>query len=159
MKLNRRQIKCEAMKKILGILQNQWFREPEKVKAMYEQYPQKRNYFIKTFLFMGCLTGKRLSEALGDNLCHQIIWEEASPEVGGFSSSLFPADVGHLKSSIELHKPEVICCFGKIAGDGLRQLGLTLPVYYAPHPASRRDPMPQLRQLSKRLREEQGIDL
>jgi hypothetical protein len=104
-------------------LQNQWFREPEQVQAIYDRYPDQRNNLIAKFLFMECLTGQRLRQAFGE-LCDGIIWEEASPTVGGFAGSKFPADLEHLAGAIEKHRPDLILCFGKIAADGLKPLNL-----------------------------------
>lgn len=83
---------------ILAILQNQWFRNPAKAREIYERNPELRNKLIAGFLFSGCLTGRRLQSAFGD-LCDSIIWEESSPEIGGFSVSKFTHDPEHIKSA------------------------------------------------------------
>lgn len=141
--------------KILAILQNQWFKNPEKVKQIYARNPELRNDLIKRFLFMGCLTGKRLRTAFGD-LCDTIIWEEASGEIGGYSASKFVPDPEHVKRAIETHKPDVILCFGEVAKTAVRSVccdtGARHPaVMFAPHPAARQDPMPKLREIAKSL--------
>ena len=146
--------------KILAILQNQWFRNPEKVKQIYARNPELRNQLIKRFLFMGCLSGRRLQQAFGD-LCDTIIWEEASSEIGGYSASKFTPDPEHVKRAIETHKPDVVLCFGEIAGDAVRSLCCDLDVkhpavMFAPHPASRSDPMPALRELAATLNRAQA---
>lgn len=91
--------------KILAFLQNQWFKDPEGVKAMFAEHPERRERYIEAFLFMGCLTGRRLKSALGEELCNQIVWEEISPEIGGHASSKFPPDLAHI---IGKHKPDVV---------------------------------------------------
>lgn len=133
--------------KILAFLQNQWFRDPARVQAMYDRNPSARNDYIKTFLFMGCTTGKRLEAALGVDLCQRIVWEEASPKVGGVSGSSFAADIPHIENSIKNHAPDLIICFGKISGDAIKRLSLPAPVLYAPHPASRNNPAAELKAL------------
>lgn len=138
--------------KILAILQNQWFKDPEKTEAMYARRPDLRNYYIGKFLFMGCKTGKVLQQAFGEELCDRIIWEEASPKIAGISSGVFPADLDHIKSAIEKHKPDVIVCFGNIAGDGVGQLRISIPVLNAPHPAARNNPIPALMTVAEKLR-------
>lgn len=140
---------------VLAILQNQWFKNPAKVREIYERNPELRNQLIKRFLFMGCLTGRRLQEAFGD-LCDQIIWEEASPEIGGFSASKFTPDPEHIKAAIEKHQPDVVLCFGKIASDAVRSVCCDTSVrhpavMFGPHPAARQDPMPELRALAASL--------
>lgn len=142
--------------KVLAVLQNQWFKNPAKVREIYARNPELRNKLIARFLFAGCLTGKRLRAAFGD-LCDAIIWEEASPKIGGFSASKFEPDPAHIRAALEMHAPDVVVCFGKIAGDAVRllcgELDLKHPaVMFAPHPASRDNPMPELRALAETLR-------
>jgi hypothetical protein len=121
---------------VLAILQNQWFEDPRAVQRMYDERPHMRNRLIARFLFMGCLTGRRLRKAFGD-LCNGIIWEEASPKVGAFSGSRYPADTEHIIRAIQKHGPDLILCFGQIASEGVKPLALSIPVLYGPHPASR----------------------
>lgn len=145
---------------ILAFLQNQWFKDPDGVRAMYQEHPERRNRYIQAFLFMGCLTGRRIKAAFGEALCNQIIWEEASPEVGGQAYSSFPADPKHIAKVIVENKPNLVLSFGKIASDGLANvfeqelawkvntsvqeinfksdlLGLDLKIITGPHPANR----------------------
>jgi hypothetical protein len=102
--------------KILAIMQNQWFKNPEEVRRLYERRPDKRNHFIGIFLFMECTSGRRLQKALGEELCSRIIWEEASPEIGGRSASNFGADPVHIQNAVKTHRPDLIICFGKVSG-------------------------------------------
>ncbi len=138
--------------KILAILQNQWFKDPATVQAMYERHPERRNDLIARFLFMGCLTGKRLSQAFGP-LVNRIVWEEASPVVGGHSGSVFDADPVHLAAAIARHQPRLILCFGKVAGDAVSVMGIdpAITVLYGPHPAARQNPMPALKSLASQV--------
>lgn len=39
--------------RIVAFLQNQWFKDPEGVKAMFAQHPERRERYISAFLFMG----------------------------------------------------------------------------------------------------------
>ena len=145
---------------ILAFLQNQWFKDPEKVKSIYERYPHKRNHFIREFLFMGCQTGKRIMAAFGEDLCYRIIWEDASPELGNFSASKFKADHQHIKNAIDKFSPNVLICFGKIAEDAVKDVvkemvflegKADIPVLSVPHPAARFDTKPQLIELAGKL--------
>jgi hypothetical protein len=147
---------------ILAFLQNQWFRDPEGIEQMFKEKPERRNRYIQAFLFMGCLTGRRLKDALGEQLCDDIIWEEASPKVGGRSSSLFPADLKHICSALITHRPDIVLAFGKIAVEGVRAAikldefenhpePLTFQLFTGPHPAARTDPMPRLREIADRI--------
>jgi hypothetical protein len=144
--------------KILAFMQNQWFKNPEKVRAQYERYPDMRNDLIARYLFMGCLSGRRLQAALGEALCDQIVWEEASPEIGGNSASKFPADAKHIAGAIIKHNPDVVFAFGKIASDGVLSAFAEIeshptPINFrlitGPHPAARNDPMPRLREMAQ----------
>lgn len=137
--------------KILAILQNQWFREPERIKALYERHPDMRNDLIARFLFMGCQTGKNLRRAFGE-MCDSIVWEESSPEVGGFASSSFEADGEHIRKAIELHRPDIIVAFGGIAQEAVDEILPSVPVVKSPHPTARfPDNMQRLRRAAGEL--------
>lgn len=135
------------MIKIVAFLQNQWFKNPERMEKMYESWKIKlpetyRERWIRTWLFYSCLTGKRLKEAFGEDLCNKIIWDEVSSKIGGDSSSCFNPDPLHIKWVIQKHNPSVVLVFGNVAQRGVsysldphEQAGLKF--LYAPHPAAR----------------------
>lgn len=131
--------------KILGILQNQWFHNPERMKhILATQFKGNREKFTRTFLFFGCLTGRRLQNCLGEELCSEIIWEECSPEMGGFAASKFKPDLVHISLTINNLRPNIIIAFGSIAQSAFGCGGITLnqevcTTHYlqAPHPAAR----------------------
>lgn len=138
---------------ILAFLQNQWFREPEKVKRMYEEHPEQRNRLIEAFLFMGCTTGRRIRKTFGEDLCDLIIWEEASSEIGGKASSFFRAEPAHIKKAIELHKPDIILTFGVEAKRALNQVWKGT-IIHCPHPAARgKEIVPTLYKCADELRQ------
>lgn len=145
--------------KIVAFLQNQWFKDPEGIKAMFAEHPERRERYIEAFLFMGCLTGRRLKSAFGEELCDRIVWEEISPEIGSHASSKFPPDPEHIEAVIRKHQPDVVVCFGKLASDGLRKTIVRLGpepisgfrILYGPHPAARQNPIPALRDLATQL--------
>jgi hypothetical protein len=122
--------------KILAILQNQWFKDPEKVRAIYARHPDLRNEFIRRFLFMGCPTGRHILRAFGEDLCRRIVWEEASPEIGGKPSSLFRADREHVQQAIARHGPDVVVAFGREAEQAVTAVWNGL-VVICPHPTAR----------------------
>lgn len=161
----------EAMK-IVAILQNQWFKDPVRVKRIIEEaekdHPNAREFYIKTFLFWGCLTGRRLRKILGEEYCEEIVWEECSRQIGGCASSRFPADIEHIKQVIAKHKPRIVIAFGQLAKDALMQLyynntdesgAQDYVLLIAPHPAARQgDVIQQLRTLRKLLDDEREYD-
>lgn len=107
--------------KIVAFLQNQWFKDPERVRALIARHTRDSEYgstyrqkFLTRALFSGCLTGRRLQASFGD-LCDKIFWEEASPEIGCESSSNFPPDEAHIRQMIETERPELILCFSRAA--------------------------------------------
>lgn len=147
--------------KILAFLQNMWVRDPDGVKAMLgrNQDPARRERvhrrLIHYALFAGCLTGRRLKAAFGEECCSRIVWEEASREIGGYGSSFFPPDIEHMKVRIAEEKPSVVILFGAANhkthrllakdGDGILYLK-------APHPAARGPEVPQaLKAIALRL--------
>lgn len=157
--------------KIVGILQNQWFKNPAKIKQIIaekiaEGFADAREFYIATFLFWGCLTGRRLRSTLGEAYCNEIVWEECSKEIGGCASSRFPADMEHIQQVIAKHKPTHVIAFGQLAKDALMQLyyGNTdesgdYVLLLAPHPAARQsDVIQQLRNLRKLLDDEREYD-
>ena len=141
---------------MLAILQNQWFRDPERVRGFIAAADDPADYrrrFLSRALFAGCLTGRRLRAAFGADLCREIIWEEASPEIGGHSSSVFPADRAHVAEVIRLHLPDIILAFGKVAQNGLAGLFPAERIIAASHPAARGEgTVPALVQAALRLR-------
>lgn len=137
--------------KVLAILQNQWFHNPDNVRAILKRHPEYRPRIIHYALFAGCRTGRILKAALRD-WCDRIIWEEASPKIGGHASACFPADVVHLRALLETHKPGVVIALGKIAADALRPLVVAEQLLIGPHPAARGiDPIPDLLSIRRKL--------
>lgn len=114
-----------------------WVRNPDRVKAMIERQGEIfRLRFMRYSLFAGCKTGRNLQKAFGDELIEQITFEETTREIAGDPKIIFPADLGHIKACLELHKPTVVLAFGKIAHDAVRPLW-TGEYISAHHPASR----------------------
>lgn len=124
--------------KVLAILQNQWFNDPDKVRLTLDRHPEWRRRYIHYALFAGCRTGLILKAGLGEEWCRKIVWEEASPKIGGFSGSWFPADPAHILKVIEEVKPTVILALGKIASDALTSLATkNTTLITGPHPTAR----------------------
>jgi hypothetical protein len=134
--------------KVLAFLQNAWYRNPDKIAALFARRPERRNDLVARFLFAGCLTGRRLRQALGNDWCNRIIWEETSPRLGDHSSAKFKADQVHMLDAIDKHEPDVIVCFGSVARDALARLieqsvmlgckgRIAAAIVTAPHPAAR----------------------
>jgi len=128
----------------LAFLQNQWFRNPEKVKLILSRRDEKfRRLWIKRTLFAGCLTGQRILRAFGDNV-DNIVWEETSREIRGHASSRFTADDKHIREAIDLYKPVVILLFGKIAQEAVIPIVFpNISFINGPHPAARYKEVPQ----------------
>ena len=151
--------------KTVAFLQNQWFKDPDRIRQWLdgkpkEDRPRFRRMHVATALFAGCLTGRRIRKAFGDNIMHQVLWENASPQIASKSSGRFKPDLGHVMDTIMELDPDIILAFGRLAeacvknalaflhgngwqlhrqlmrGDGTgRQLRLTLIT--GPHPAAR----------------------
>ena len=130
---------------IVAFLQNQWFKNPERVALLYAQHandPGRRAKLNARFLFYRSVTGKRLLNALGQDACDAIVWEEASREVGSVSSHCPPADPQHIRAVIEHFKPSIVLAFGRIAQAGVLEAnqiseGVAFKLLCGPHPAAR----------------------
>ena len=110
-----------------------------------------RRRLLHYALFAGCLTGRRLKLAF-DSLVGEIVWDEASPEIGGCHSSVFPADPAHIKSILEAEQPDIVLAFGGIAIPALRELKPKI-LLEGPHPAARQsDVMARLQSMAANLR-------
>jgi hypothetical protein len=127
---------------VVAFLQNQWFRDPDRVRALYARHAANladRCVLNARFLFYRSRTGQNLTAAFGD-LCDQIVWAEASPQIGGQSSSVFPADVPHMRAVLEHFQPRIVLGFGVVAARPLRALreaGASWDLVVAPHPTAR----------------------
>lgn len=128
--------------KIVGFLQNQWFADPVRVRQIYERHGQDlgdRADLNARFLFAGGgMTGLRLRKAFGGDLCDAMVWENASPRLGGKSSDCFPADPAHIAAVIDFHRPSMLVIFGRVARE-LAGVPIAREIVriYAPHPAAR----------------------
>lgn len=129
---------------VVAFLQNQWFKEPVRVQRIYDQHPDIREQCIRRFLFAGCLTGRQLMKAFGEDGCSRIVWEECSTKIAGFSEGVFPADLDHMVRVVEKWKPKLVLAFGRVAdkaiNEVLRRYGRTggyFEILTAPHPAAR----------------------
>jgi hypothetical protein len=125
---------------ILGILQNQWFHHPARVRKLLEgKSDQYRRKFVRYSLFRGCKTGRVLYSVFGD-WCDAIVWEETSRNIGDKSSSYFPPDFLHLVKVLEEVKPTVVIAFGLTAKEAMTKLyseRKNFALVLAPHPAAR----------------------
>ena len=124
--------------KIVAFLQCQWFKNPARMRHIYELHgntPELRAELNATFLFFGCLSGKRLKASFGD-LCDSIIWEESTKEIGGESSFKPLPDPAHIIAVLDYFKPDLIITFGKVAHHAVANL-TAIPIISAPHPAAR----------------------
>lgn len=142
--------------KILAFLQNQWFKEPERVQEIYARSPEHRQDFNARFLFYRSLTGKRIQKAFGE-LIHKIIWENASPKIGGRSGAKFKADIDHMYKIIEQEHPDVILAFGMVASQALIDMKedhdatKEFKLICGPHPAARYPVMDELKKMKRKL--------
>ena len=137
--------------KLLAVLQNQWFHDPARVREILARRPELRRQFCHRALFAGCKTGQVLKSVFGP-LCREIVWENASPQIGDFAASKFPADHLHLRAVLDEVKPDIVLAFGRIAGNALTALVPAEKLIIGPHPTARgADVLPRLREIRARL--------
>ena len=119
---------------ILGLLQNQWARDPQRVRETFARQPDQRHMLIRRMLARS-LSGRRLKRALGPWF-DIITWEEASPEITATSSESPPPDPAHVQAVIDKIKPCLVFAFGRQAQQCMLTVGGP-GVMGLPHPASR----------------------
>lgn len=134
-----------------------WVKDPERVKKSIERYGEEfRRDLIERLLFYRCLTGRRLTAALGE-LTDQIVWEESTREIAGDTKTIFPPDLQHIEKVILELKPTAVIAFGKIAADAVFRVlsGCRISCVFiaAPHPAARQADTPeQLKRMAESFR-------
>lgn len=146
---------------VMFLLQNQWFKDPvrtQQVLALYKDHKGEEagwNRFVRDMLFLGCLTGRRIKDAFGEDLCwdavvgeHPVttVFEETSREIGDHPSAVFPPDPEHLVASLRRHRPGLIVAFGRVASTALvlpqvkyelETWPETVDIVHTGHPAAR----------------------
>jgi hypothetical protein len=146
---------------VLAFLQNQWFRNPQRVQEKIALYGEEyRCKFVAYALFAGCLTGRRLRQGLGQDWCDAIIWEEASPVITDRASGCPPPDREHIRAAIKAHRPHVVLCLSKPAQPVVcaECESACIRLLTASHPAARHNGvMGELRNLRARLDEMTGL--
>lgn len=137
---------------IVAFLQNMWVKDVARHQKLLAQFGEiYRRKMMNYALFAGCMTGKRLKAAFGDELCKRIIWEEASRVVTSTPSESPPADPVHIAAVLEQYKPTLVICFGKTASNAVPPL-FKGTSFIAPHPTARRiDTVTKLEQTAKWL--------
>jgi hypothetical protein len=130
-----------------------WVKNPGQVKRAFERHGEDfRLRFMRYALFAGCLTGRRLLSAFGEDLCDQIIWEETTREIAGDAKTIFPPDLQHMRAVIDKHQPALVISFGKIAAEAVPQIW-SGPKIICPHPAARQvDTFPRLQRAAAEMR-------
>lgn len=157
------------MTNVVAFLQNAWFKNPERIRAIFDLHKDDLGRQAKlhaTYLFYGCLTGRRIYKAFGegDEIRHDIIWENANPGFVDQSSGKLPADPAHIRKIIDHFKPSIILTFGTIATNGVVPICMveypSVKLISGPHPAARHKTVVQeLAEMAKQLQEARnGLD-
>lgn len=138
---------------VLSFLQNMWARDPARVYAGIERYGETyRRRAIYYSLFAGCLTGRRLKAAFGDQVA-DIEWDEATREIASDSKRICKPQPGHIRATLVHYEPAIVLTFGGVASEAVAAIW-TGPIIRAPHPAARQADVPQkLAQAAASLRE------
>lgn len=123
--------------KVVAFLQNMWVREPHSVLSGIARHGEAyRVRAIRTFLFRGCLTGRRLKAAFGNELLAEIHFDETTREIADNPRKIFPAQPEHIQSVLKDYPPVAVLAFGRIAQRALRDIW-TGKLIALPHPAAR----------------------
>lgn len=117
--------------KILAMLQNPWFK-PGTRQEVIDRFRDDEAFMRR--LLLRSKTGKRIVASVGEHLT-MMQFCDASPIHGFTSNSCNKADIDHIKQQIERHNPDIVICFGRIAGDGVDCLNGVYQIIKTPHPA------------------------
>lgn len=133
--------------KTVAFLQNMWVKPHQVPKVQrWASTSEEREGMIHYALFAGCKTGRTLKLALGDDLCAQIIWQEASPVIADNPKDYHAPDAKHIWEVLNKHQPDSILCLTRT---GQEQIFVACrnwcaangrpPMKFvsAPHPAAR----------------------
>lgn len=121
----------------LAYMQNMWSRDPQRMRDHITRYGEGyRVRMIEKLLFAGCVSGRRLRSAFGDELLRTIQWEEASREIAGDSKTICPPDPEHIRETLDAYKPSVVLTFGRVASDAVGAIWHG-PIIRCCHPAAR----------------------
>lgn len=135
---------------VLGFLQNTWVNDVPRCQKILDECGSEgeRRYMTTAWLFMGCLTGRRLEAVFGEDAVREIVWDNASPKLAGVSSGSFPPDPEHIR---------IVLAFGRVAQKGILPLW-DGPLVCGPHPTARgAETLPGLREMARQLRALQAI--
>jgi hypothetical protein len=127
--------------KIVAFLQNMWVRNPERVRKMIaeDDTGELRERLIVFALFRGCLTGRRLKNVFGEDLCNEIVWEEASPVIDDNPKRYHVPVPDHIRAVLAKHQPDTVLCFTLAGSKIVGEICASLKIRFisAPHPAAR----------------------
>lgn len=122
----------------VAFLQNAYFKDPERVRKSIEKFGDEYRSRLLTYaLFAGCVTGRRIKSAFGQEAIDKIIWEESTREIAGDTKTIFPPDAGHIASVLLRYNPTMVITFGKIAYAAVKPLVNGRSLLQLPHPAAR----------------------
>lgn len=121
----------------VAFLQNMWVKDPVRVRELIARNGEDyRLRLMHLSLFSGCLTGRRIKSAFGDELLKTMHFEEASREIAGDSKTICPPDHDHIRAVLEAQSPDIVLTFGRVASDAVSQ-HWTGRMIKMPHPAAR----------------------
>lgn len=136
---------------VLGLLQNMWVREPERVRQMIDARPAARDRIVAVHM-PNSHTGRRLRKAFG-TLMGNICWDNACSEIGGQASASPKPDYAHVNAVLRRIEPAVVLAFGNAAKDAMRQAVYDGHLIEGPHPAARqRTVTAELQRMAAELR-------
>lgn len=121
---------------ILGLLQNQWVREPGRIKAALDRRPPEQRRKLLARLLFQSHSGQRLQAAFG-KWVDQIEWENASPVIGSRSSANPAPDLGHIRGVLADVNPDIVLAFGQRAATAMARVMYDGVLIRGPHPAAR----------------------
>ena len=102
---------------VVAFMQCPWF-EPGTPKELVDRYTTDQQFHQR--LLENTMSGRRLVQAFGHELFHEIWWDNVAPATDHAAGKM-PTDMQHVERVIRAQQADLILTFGKQAEDAIKQ--------------------------------------
>jgi hypothetical protein len=99
-----------------------WVKDPARLQAAINWRLGSKgwNWWCKTLLFQGCITGRRITQVFGQSLIDKMIFDECTKEIADNPRTICKPDYTHICGTLLKFNPSVVITFGKIAEEAVK---------------------------------------